>query len=595
MLQLFTVEQNGDSYRYDWTDLDRACDVLFRYGLHHQFEFDMKASGLQDPRDGCSTIEEAHRDRTIIRDMVRHLVDRYGRDEVATWWWETPNEGQFPWNAAGVGYWDACTRALADVDSGFATRYGGPGAIYRNKASDFIEILETTPNIFTGEQQHTVGFVSGHIKKPATEMITSTIDDINRLRQAYPQYGNIFYVNDEHDPWNGWKKDHEWAAGPQFAGWMCNAVYQGQLRIIEGLGQPYFSSTDNGFLSSSWYKRTQAVLLSNASGFALIKKPSHNAFTVLSLLGDYRLNHAGAPDVTSGIGIMATTNTRAGGQVAVMAFNEAQASTELTVTLNSIPFDEAKISHLRIDEQHSNPFRIAGGISGVPDEHQLQRIRTEMELAYFEEPPDADIRNGSTTITCLLPTNSVSLLLVSPPPDSPPRPVTSLLVEDLTGLHGPEKLITWRDTTNRCLRTYEILFADQEPGPYSRVNAPDILCTAFIHPNASSTGHYQVRAVDLWGRASDATPVSASGHDRTRPGSMRCSLRVMNRELRVEFRTPFTGALSACDYRGRRIAHTAVKGAASARLPLPGNAAMPLVYRIEGDDGIRTGVVPATD
>ncbi len=592
MLELFDVEENNGQYSYDWTDLDRACDVLFSYGLHHQFEFDAKFGGIQDPRGGCENLEDAQRHRTIISAMVSHLVDRYGKEEVAQWWWESPNEGQLPWDERGVRYWDACTHGLADVDPDFATRFGGPAAIYRKDASDFIiNHLETTPNVFTGEQEHVVGFVSAHIKYPATTMINQTIDDISKLVEAHPEYRNVYFVNDEHDPWNGWGKEHEWAAGPKFGAWMCNAVYQGQLRIIEGLGQPYFTSTDNGFLSTSWFKRTQGVVIEDGNRFAMIKKPSHNAFTVLSLLGNYRLELSGAPDVTSGIGAMATINTFADGQIAVMLFNEDQENVDITVALENLPFTEAMLSHFRIDEQHSNPYRIVQNVSGTPDAEQLKAIREEMELAYFEEPSEAAIDDHSLRLECSLPTNSVSLFLVSPKPENAPAPVVNLSVEEFNGLHGPEKLLTWRDTRNHRLRTYKVLFSESEDGPYRRVNDPDILCKAYMLPASSETGFYRVQAVDLWERTSDDAPVWTHTRKYLSPKCAIENIFVLKNNVHVAFSAPFAGTASFFDHKGRRIAHFDMHGAKNATFKLENLASSAVCYEIQSARARMSGMV----
>ncbi|MFP4052843.1 MAG: GH39 family glycosyl hydrolase, partial [Phycisphaerae bacterium] len=435
------------------------------------------------------------------------FVTRYGREEVATWWWESPNEGQLKWNAAGVGYWDTVTAGLGDVDKRFAKRFGGPAAIYRKNPYDFIKLLESTPNIFTGKKEHTVGFVSGHIKKPATEMVDSEIAVIKKIRADFPSYKDVPFVNTEHDPWNGWGKRHDWAGGPRFASWMVNAVYQEQLRIIEQLGQPYFCSNDNGFLGETWKQRTQMVLFKKGNGFALIKKPAHTVFTVLAKMGNVRLPAGRLPDVRGNLGVLATRNRDADGQLAVLAFNDGRPDTCLTLTLKDLPHREWMLSHLRVDANTSNPIRIWGK-DDIPPEDVLPRLREEMELAYAGPPKRIAAGDGPLSLDVELPAYSVSLLLLTPKPDKPPRAVEAIRVDTFAGLYGPEHLLTWKGSNSYALHTYEVLHADTIVGEYRRLNKADLLCNAWTGP-AEKQGFYRIRAVDVWGQSSESEPAAA--------------------------------------------------------------------------------------
>ena len=507
-LNLIGAERDGNEIVYDWSKLDKATDILMRYGLKHHFEFDYKGRGssLINNSKGAADLEAARHHRRVTRAIAAHFVKRYGREEVATWWWESPNEGQLNWNAAGVGYWDAVTAGLADVDKRFAKRFGGPAAIYRKNPYHFVKLLESTPNIFTGKKEHTVGFISGHIKEPATEMVDSEIGMIKKINAEYPRYKDIPFVNTEHDPWNGWGRKHDWAGGPRFASWMANAVYQGQLRIIEQLGQPYFCSNDNGFLGTTWKQRTQMVLFRKGDRFALIKKPAHTVFTALAKLGNVRLQADGLPDVRSGMGVLATRNTNANGQIAVIAFNDGQPDRKLTVALKDLPKREWMLSHLRVDANTSNPIRVWSK-DDIPSEEVLSRLREEMELTYAKPLKKVGSQDGTIELELELSRHSVSLLLLTPKPDKSPKAVRQIRVDALPGLYGPEHLLTWKGSNSSALYTYEVLHADKIDGEYRRLNKADLLCTAWTGP-AHKGGYYRIRAVDVWGQKSESEPAA---------------------------------------------------------------------------------------
>lgn len=499
MLNIIGVEWKGAEPRFDWERFDAATDLLRRYGLHHHFEFDLKGQGRGAPKIKAATRDAADKHLAMARGIAAHAVERYGRDEVATWWWETPNEGQFPWNDAGVVFWDATVRGLADVDPAFARRFGGPAALYRKDPLDFIKKLDGSTNIFTGEQEHLVGYVSHHIKKEATEQVDSEIDHIRRIRRAFPRYAKIPFVNTEHDPWNGWSNSRDWAYGPRAASWMANAIAQQQQRIIEGLGQPYFCSTDNGFLGKSheWNKRTQMVLIGHdTKGFALIKKPAHTVFTMLALLGDTRLSVAGAPPLRDGVGVLATAHGADGEQIALLCYNDTRADAALTIELDGLGEHERMLAHLRLDATHGNPHRIWHDSDGHPSPQALRRMRIEMELPYLAEPQVYD--GGPLRFD--LPADSVSLLLLSRRGEQGPETVDEVKVVEMPGLYGPEHLLFWNGVESRTLRSYEVM-ASIDGGPYRRINDADLLCTAFIWPKPAGRVRYRVRAVDYWGRS----------------------------------------------------------------------------------------------
>jgi hypothetical protein len=426
---------------------------------------------------------------------------------VASWWWESPNEGQLKWNEAGVAYWDAVTKGLADVDKRFARRFGGPAAIYRKNPYDFVKLLENTENIFTGKKEHTVGFVSGHIKAAATKMVDREIGMIKKIRKDFPSYKDVPFVNTEHDPWNGWNNKHEWARGPKFAAWTANAIYQEQLRIIEGMGQPFFCSNDSGFLSESWDRRTQMILFREKDRFALIKKPAHTVFTSLAKLGDGRLAVKGNLDVRSGVGVLATRNSGANGQVAVLAFNDGKPTHTVTVKLNGLPDQALMLSHLRHDQKTSNPYRVWPRTT-TPTAEALAKLRREMELAYTAAPKKVSPDGGELTFDVTMPTDSVSLFLLTPRGENGPAAPSKLRVDVFPGLHGPEHLLTWKGSADYALKTYEVQRSADKGGPWKRIDTPTLLCNSCMLPADRTGGFYRIRAVDLWGRSADSEPVA---------------------------------------------------------------------------------------
>ena len=104
----------------------------------------------------------------LVYQWARHCVEKYGRAEVESWYWET-------WNEANIGYWrgtpeefrklhdyaiDAVRRALPTARVGGADSAGSGGKWTR----DFLEHCLRGTNYATGKVGTPIDFVSFHAK-----------------------------------------------------------------------------------------------------------------------------------------------------------------------------------------------------------------------------------------------------------------------------------------------------------------------------------------------------------------------------------------------------------------------------------------------
>jgi hypothetical protein len=250
------------------------------------------------------------------------------------------------------------------------------------------------------------------------------------------------------------------------------------------------------------------ILFREKDRFALIKKPAHTVFTSLAKLGDGRLAVKGNPDVRSGVGVLATRNSAAHGQVAVLAFNDGQATRTVTVNLSDLPGETLMLSHLRHDANTSNPYRVWPHTKTPPAE-ALAKLRREMELAYATDPKKVSPEGGKLTLDVTMPADSVSLFLLTPRGENGPAAPSKLRVDVFPGLHGPEHLLTWKGSADFALKTYEVQRSADKAGPWKRIDTPTLLCNSCMLPADGTGGFYRIRAVDLWGRSADSEPVAA--------------------------------------------------------------------------------------
>ena len=536
---------------YDWSALDAALDVLIDNDLRPFFELMGDPSGyFNDFLDDT----QLRAWRRLVRDLALHCIERYGRDEVRGWYFETWNEPDIPFwtqsEAAFCNYYDACSEGLNDADG--ALRLGGLGTCVdlSGMFKTFLDHCDRGRNYFTGEKGVRIDFISVHVKgaprceedlNPDTRSIVDRETRIVEfIRTHHPRLAGLPFINNECDPHTGWWDIHTWRARPYYAAVVCKIINQHLVRIVGGLGCKYaLLSNDNGFLGR-WGQRT---LLARFGGvedvdlgqtgdrsqrvrfeedprrrqFEMLKKPVLNVMALLSLLGDRRCAVSGCEDPFADVGAIATV--RGEDEVAVLVYNSrdrimSSGVERIELRLEGLPFDRSApvmLAHYRIDEDHGDPFRVweAMGAPRRPTARQYAQMRDAQELAAVEGP--RELPAGDTlSLDFDLPLPGVSLIFLTVRPAESPGQVEGLRVERYAGLAGKDEvMLLWKDVGSRALRTYEVLYADAPKGPFGRVNGPDLICTAFLHvrDRPAGQGYYRVRAVDYWGGAGEPSDV----------------------------------------------------------------------------------------
>lgn len=153
--------------RYSWTYLDQIVDAYLEVGIRPFLELgfmpDALASGdrtvfwfegnVTPPRDMAAWI-------ALVQATLRHLIARYGRDEVLRWpveVWNEPNLPEFWLNADQAAYfrlYEATARAVKEVDADF--QVGGP-AVSPGADGWFVPFAE-----FVARNDVPADFVSFH-------------------------------------------------------------------------------------------------------------------------------------------------------------------------------------------------------------------------------------------------------------------------------------------------------------------------------------------------------------------------------------------------------------------------------------------------
>ncbi|MGB5851259.1 MAG: glycosyl hydrolase family 39 [Rhodanobacter sp.] len=397
------------SIRYNFSYIDQIYDGLLEHGVKPFIELGFMPPALtSDPNE----LQEFwyHPNRAppksytewdaMISAFARHLVARYGIDEVASWYFEV-------WNEPNIGFWagepkqstyytlyDHTARALKAVSP--RLRVGGPATAQGAWATDFLA--------HTKKNDVPVDFLSTHVygddtaqnvfhsdeQIPRRDMVCRTVDKVHKeiLASPYPQMPLVF------SEYNASYANLPNVTDTVFMGpWMANTIREcaGKIQIMS-----YWSFSDvfeeQGIVRNPFY-----------GGFGLIAarripKPAFNAFAMLHKLGDRQLKS----DSDS-----ALVTKRDDGTVVLALWNYAPPVGDTASYTPGKPKGTNKhfsvdVRHLaagaratvwRLDEDHGNAVAAFDqmGRPDFPSRAQIAALRKAGEMA---PPQRVDLHDG---------------------------------------------------------------------------------------------------------------------------------------------------------------------------------------------------------
>jgi xylan 1,4-beta-xylosidase len=447
---------------YDWTILDGIFDAYLENGVRPYVQIGFMPRDLSvkpEPYQHHWTPElryeeiytgwayppkDYERWSELVYQWAKHCIDRYGRDEVSTWYWQT-------WNEANIAYWQGTREeffklhdyAIAGVRHALPTaRVGGPDSA--GSGGDwtraFIEHCLRGKNYATGDSGTPLDFVSfhakgspkhidGRVRMGIAEQLR-TIDDGFRIVASYPELKDKPIVIGECDP-----EGCAACQGPQLAyrnGTMYSSYTAASFARIHELADRHGVNIE-GALTWAFQFEDQPLFAgfrSLATGG--IDKPVLNAFRMMSRMSGERLkvnsDHGvplseilqhgvrDEPDVSALASYDAERR-----QLAVLLWHYHDDDVpgddaEVTVSLLQPPFNlrAAKLQHFRIDQEHSNAYTLWKklGSPAKPTDEQYAQLTTAGQLA---ELPAESVRisdDKPTILSLALPRQAVSLILI---------------------------------------------------------------------------------------------------------------------------------------------------------------------------------------
>ncbi len=555
LLNLVAAENiHTNTPQYNWTRMDSAMDILIRNDLKPIFEIMGTPSSSLNKFDTefdkyYQAQTESHATfftnfyekeklvawKRLIKDMALHFIERYGKEEVRSWYFETcnePNLKQF-WKFSlpeFLNYYDACSEGLKEADP--QIRFGGPGSA--GALNDFVKTLvahcDTGTNYFTGEKGVRIDFISVHVKARPDKMIASEAKAIEYIKTNHPRLADVPFFNDESDPIVGWGREYWWRPTPWYAAFVAQSVDYHYRYLIDTLGVNYgIMSNDNAFMGN-WYHRTQLARFADPDkpeDFSMVKKPCFTVFSMLSLLGKSVVKTPVPQKYIDHLGIIPTLH--ADGKIAVMLYNKTQirvpnkkkgeredillacGDETIDLQLQNLPLDNYTLVEYRIDPQHANPYKlwVEMGKPDKPTTEQILQLRKVQEIALQDQPVEISATQGMFSKTIDMPASSVVLLMLLPKTKAMPQKPEALRAYTYSGFNEEKELmLRWNDLNNYYIKTYQIWFSPDNK-KYEKINPAEFIDNGYLYtfPKNLTKGYFKVRAVDYWNRNSEFSDI----------------------------------------------------------------------------------------
>jgi xylan 1,4-beta-xylosidase len=411
---VYNEDEHGNPV-YNFSYVDQIYDGLLKNGVRPFVEISFMPRKLAFNPDALhpfwykpnvSPPKSMDRWDDLIKHFAQHLVDRYGIDEVSTWYFEV-------WNEPNIDFWNGIPRQRSYFDLYAHTtgalksvsprlRVGGPATAAASWVGDFLK--------FTAANHVPVDFVSTHA------YADDTVEDLFGTSEEIPMDDRVCRAVAKVQ---GQIKASATPGLPLFlTEWNVQGMMDARDTVFMGPALANTVRQCDGIVSlmSFWtfsdvFEESGPIPKPFVNGFGLrakggINKPSYYAYGLLHQLGTERLeNNLTDAIVTKG----------AAGEIEVAVWNLADpgqsgANKTIDLAFKHVPPD-ARVSIQRIDEDHGNVLKAyaAMGRPTDPTPDQVTQLNRDSAL-----PAPLEMRLTAGTLEIKLTPNSLALIKIEP-------------------------------------------------------------------------------------------------------------------------------------------------------------------------------------
>jgi beta-xylosidase len=461
----YTEDANGQP-KYDWTIVDRIIDTYIERKMKPLVEIGFMPEALSakpqpykhdwEPGQPYNRIytgwayppRDYDKWRELIYQWVKHSVEKYGKAEVESWYWEV-------WNEPDIAYWqgtpeefrklydyaaDGLKRALPTARIGGPHVTGPNGQRTQQLLRDFIEHCLRGKNYATGKTGSPLEFVAfhakgaprvvdGHVQMGISNQLRA-ISNGFQIVASFPELKNIPIVIGESDP-EGCAAC-SMATSPQNAyrnGTMYSSYTAAQLARTYELADHH---QVNLLGSVTWaFEFEDQPYFAGFRDLATngIDKPVLNVFRMLGMMkGDrLRVQSSSALPLESirdnGVRTSPDVNalaTRDGRDLAILAWNYHDddlpaPAAAVEIVVSGAADGRPAVTHYRVDQDQSNSYEAwkKMGSPQSPTPAQYAELEKAGKLKMLGSAERVRVERGELKLTFQLPRQGVSLLKVA--------------------------------------------------------------------------------------------------------------------------------------------------------------------------------------
>ncbi len=381
--------------------------------------------------------------RELIYQWAKHCVERYGKKEVESWWWEVWNEPNIPyWQGTEEEYCkmydyaaDGLLKALPTARIGGCDITGGGSKFLRI----FIEHCLTGKNYATGKTGSPLHMILYHAKGQP-RVVNGTVvmnvgTQMRNIRDAmmtvneFPALKNIPQVIGESDPEGcaacgmSTNPENAYRNGTMYSSYTAASFARKYLLAdsfkanLAGAVSWSFEFEDQPWFAGFRDLATNGVdkpVLNVFRMFGMMKgkrvKVTGNRMYDLKTFVDSSVR--GLPD----LGGIAAKDKRS---AAIMLWNyhdedKQDEEDRISITIEGLAAGKVTISEYRIDNEHSNSYTVwkKMGSPQNPTAAQIAELEKAGQLALKGKPLTMKITGSKYQMTLWLPRQGVSLLKV---------------------------------------------------------------------------------------------------------------------------------------------------------------------------------------
>ena len=462
----YTEDASGKAV-YDWTIVDRILSTYIDAGAKPFVEIGFMPQALSSKPEPYhpTWIPGAKNEQysigwsyppndyvkwgKLVNEWVRHSIDKWGKAEVESWYWEV-------WNEPDISYWhgtpeeydklydyaaDGVKRALPSAKVGGPATTGPGSERAAGFLKHFLEHCVSGKNYATERTGSPLDFITYHAKgrpeNAGTHIrmgIAKETEDVRRgfeIVRSFPALKNLPIVLSEADP--------EGCAACSSRVYPQNAYRNGTLYpaytalMLRNIFDLADSEKANiaGMLTWAFEFEEQPYF----DGFRTlatngVDKPVLNVFRMAGLMKGERvpvessghisleaIAKAGVRDGRVDIDGLATRDSH---NISVMVWNYqdddvtgAPAPTKIDIA--EVPAQRVLVHHYRIDQTHSNAYTVWKDLGSptAPTPEQYAKMEQSGRLELFDSPHWVDLHKGSVTLPLSLPPQAISLFQLS--------------------------------------------------------------------------------------------------------------------------------------------------------------------------------------